>query len=61
MLGPAPAEIKANAPNQGALFYGAPEWGRANGIAKSEMGSWCLRTGDRGFFDTSTVQVGALF
>ena len=31
-------------------FYGAPEWGRANGIAKSEKGSWCLRTGDWGFF-----------
>ena len=32
------------------LFSTAPEWGRANGIAKSEKGSWCLRTGDWGFF-----------
>ena len=28
-----------------------------NGTAKSEKGPWCLRTGDWGFFDTSTVQV----
>ena len=43
--------------NMSTIIYGAPEWGRANGIAKSEKGSWCLRTGDWGFFDTSTVQV----
>ena len=41
--------VHANLPRL-IFIYWAPDWGRANGIAKSEKGSWCLRTGDWGFF-----------